>query len=167
MSENKGSCTLNIPYPPVKTSGRSKRYAALLSGAFGGQVSEMTAITLYLYQHFISTDEKLADTLSCIARVEMRHLDILGELISEYGALPRIGAQAGRGVRFWSGQYVSYETNPKVFLKKNIVAEEDAIYDYRRLIKQIDDENTMALLERIILDEEHHIKLFTELLQEL
>ncbi len=165
MGQN--DCMLNLPYPPVKTSCRNLRYAALLSEAYAGQMSEMTDITRYLFQHFVCCDEKIADTVKCIARVEMHHMEILGELIYQLGGCPKIGAQTGGGFCFWSGQYPNYETNPERFLKNNIAVERRAVAAYTSLIEQICDDDIRCILERIIKDEEHHIKLFCELLENL
>ena len=167
MDEHTHNCILDIPYPEVTVCGKNPRYAALLTEDYAGQTSELTAITTYLFQHFICTDEKISETLRCIAGVEMRHMGFLGELISKLGGCPRIGVQTGCNVRFWSGQYLCYDTNPRRFLKQNIAAERAAIADYRKRIDQICDRYVREVLERIILDEEHHIMLFMELYEGL
>lgn len=166
MNEYMKSCDLGIPYPPVKTEGKNLFYASLLTNDYAGIVSEMSAVSVYTYQHFVTVNRKIADTLKCIAIVEMRHMEFLGQLISSLGGNPRIAVQSGCNCSYWNAQYISYETNPKCYLKDNISGEKTAISNYRAHIKQINDKYVRTLLERIILDEEHHIKLFCAMLEE-
>ncbi len=156
------NCELNIAYPPVKTEGRNLRYAAILSQDFAGVVSEMTAITQYLYQHLIisSSNKELASALECIAVVEMHHLEMIGELITDLGGDPQFRVMGGKNRAYWSGRYPLYLQNPRRFLMENIKAEQQAIRTYRVNISQIDDMFVKKVLERIILDEENHIKIF-------
>lgn len=53
---------------------------------------------------------------------------------------------------------------PQKFLRQNITAEETAILNYERTVLALHTESVKTLLERIILDEELHIKIFKELL---
>lgn len=48
-------------------------------------------------------------------------------------------------------------------LLEDIKNEEEAIRQYRKTANLIDDENIIAILNRIILDEELHIKILTNL----
>lgn len=158
---------LDLPYPPVETCGKNPRYAMLLTTDYAGQNGELTAITTYLFQHFICSDEKIHEAMRAVAMVEMKHMGFLGELIHLYGGCPTMGMQNGGRTCFWSGNYVNYNTNPCSFLKSNIAQEQAAINTYRNRIAQINDEPVRALLERIIKDEEHHICIFENLLCEL
>ena len=54
--------------------------------------------------------------------------------------------------------------DPKKYLQQNIVGEETAILNYERTVLNLKTESVKLLLERIILDEELHIKIFKELL---
>ncbi len=166
MNEHMRSCELPIPYPPLKIDGKNLYYASLLTNDFAGAVSEMSAVTAYSFQHFVTYNQKISETIKCISLVEMRHLAFIGKLISSYGGNPRLAVQAGCKSTFWNAQYISYETNPKCYLKENIVNEKAAIASYNNRINQISDKAVQELLKRIILDEENHISLFTDLLEE-
>ncbi len=65
----------------------------------------MTAITQYLYQHFILDERRksLASTLECIAKVEMHHLEIVGELITKLGGNPLFWTKNRGASSCWSG----------------------------------------------------------------
>ena len=87
-------------------------------------------------------------------------MELLGEAIVALGGYPIIG-----GRTYWNGSYVNYTLDTKKFLRQNILAEENAILNYERTILNLSQDSLKQLLERIILDEELHIKLFKELLQ--
>jgi bacterioferritin len=166
MSDCLRRCELNIPYPPAKTGGKNLFYASLLTNDYAGTVSEMSAVSKYVFQHIVTANKKIADTLSCISIVEMRHLEYLGELIHNFGGNPRIAIQSGCNTAFWNAQYISYDTDPRSYLRENIANERAAIASYNTRINQINDIYVRKLLERIILDEENHIRLFHALLEE-
>lgn len=166
MNENIASCELDIPYPPLQTDGKNLYYASLLTNDYAGVVSEMSAVTGYMFQHLVTANKKISGTIKCISRVEMRHLGFIGELINLFGGNPRIAVQSGCKSTYWNAQYISYETNPKCFLKENIANEKAAIANYNIRTNQISDSSVQSILERIIQDEENHIRLFSALLEE-
>lgn len=159
-------CELNIPYPQVLTGGKNLFYASLLTNDYAGTVSEMSAVTQYIFQHIVTANRKIADTVKCISLVEMRHLEIISEIIHDFGGNPRFAVQYGCNAAFWSAQYIGYDTDPRSYLKENIANENAAIASYNTRISQINDIYVQKILERIILDEQNHIRLFSSLLQE-
>ena len=167
MNERSISQHLSIPYPPIKIESKNMYYASLLTSDFAGTISEMSAVSLYTYQQIITSNKKFSAVIREISRTEMHHMEILGELICLLGGNPRIAVQSGCNSIFWSAQYISYETNPNVFLKENVTAEMSAIANYKSRINQISDPFIQKILNRIILDEENHIKLFNGLIKEL
>lgn len=156
-------CRLDIPYPEAVTEGKNLRWAQLLSSDYAGQMGELTAITKYLYQNLILEERcpELASTLRCVAMVEMHHLELLGKLIVAFGGDPtyRVGS------RWWNGVYAASPTDPAFILRQNLNAERMAVMGYRRRLEQIGDPCARKVIERIILDEEHHAKLFEEMLK--
>jgi Mn-containing catalase len=159
-------CELNIPYPQAVTKGKNLYYASLLTNDYAGTVSEMSAVTKYVFQHMVTPNKKISDTVRCISIVEMKHLEIIGEIIHNFGGNPRFAVQYGCNAAFWSAQYVSYGTDPRSYLRENIAEERAAIASYGARINQINDIYVQKMLERIILDEENHIRIFTDLLEE-
>lgn len=160
-------CQLDIPYPEVMVEGRNSSYAAMLSYDLAGQVSELSAVTQYVYQHMITSNESVSEAVRCISMVEMHHYEMIGRLIYELGGNPKLAVNNGCGNYFWNAQYVDYTPYPRRFLKINIEAEQKAIDNYRKNIEQINDKYVRAILDRIIMDEKHHIDIFNGLLEEL
>ena len=149
-----------LPYVDVvvdKNLGDSK----VLMPSYAGASGEMTAIMTYTYQHFVA-DKELATILEGISLVEMHHFDMLGKAITKLGGYPVVG-----GRTYWNGSFVNYTLDPKRFLKQNIIAEETAILNYERTILNLSQDCLKMMIERIILDEEIHIKLFKDCLSAL
>jgi bacterioferritin len=106
-------CAYPAPYPEVRVAGPNPKYAQLLLEDYAGMVSEMTAVTQYSYHHFVLEDEnrEAADLLSCIALVEMHHLEILAETILLLGVDPRYRTiERNNAERYWDATFVFYGT---------------------------------------------------------
>lgn len=152
----------DLPYPEVEVEENVSE-AKLLMPSYGGAAGELTAVLTYMFQSYISLkDEKLRNTLEGIGITEMHHHELLGTTIFKLGGYPVMGARS-----YWNGSYVNYTLDAKKFLQQNILAEENAILNYERTILSLRTESIKLLLERIILDEEVHIKIFKDLLKEM
>ncbi len=158
------ACNLPLPYPEVCVAAPNINYAKLLSSAYAGDGGELSAVLQYTYGHLVTENaepSQLSAVLSCVSATEMRHLEILGELIVKLGGDPKFCDMQRRSC-FDAGK-VNYQSTPDKILRAAISGEKAAIAMYRELIRRIDDGCIREILRRIILDEEHHIKLFGEL----
>ena len=156
---------LDLPYPPIEVKEENPAYADLILLNYAGSVSEFSAITQYTY-HEIALKYKfkeVSETLEGISEVEMHHLQILGELIVKLGKDPGYWICKHKKTNFWTPKFLSYNINLKKVLTVDITSEKEAIAQYNRTKKQISDSNIVDIIDRIILDEEYHIKLLTEL----
>lgn len=156
------------PYPPVKVCSPNTRYAKAMLTNSGGINSEMSAISLYLYNSVVTKGDfqEISECFMQINMVEMHHLDIFSQLADLLGADPRLWSQQGRRMSYWSPGYNEYTTDIVQMLHNAINAELLAIEQYRQQICWITDHNITNMLQRIILDEEHHIAIFRVLLKE-
>ncbi len=152
------------PYPPIKVSRKNPYYANMLYPALRAQESEMTAITTYLYQHWILTDRfsDLGKTLMAISNVEMFHLNTIGQLITMLGGDPRL---ANNACECWNADAIDYCQEVHHILAANIVSEEGAAAFYQQTAKEIQDPCVSAVLKRLALDEILHAKIFREFLE--
>ncbi|MBQ9745680.1 MAG: manganese catalase family protein [Clostridia bacterium] len=157
-------CECASPYPELRVERQNAHYARLLSLAYAGQESELTTILSYIYGSKVCegrAPDTLADTLRCISKVEMRHLDMLGELITLLGGDPRFcGPDARVGI---NTAMLAYRKEPAQVIRGAIAGEEGAIRLYGDLIRNINDECVRAVLRRIVMDEELHLKIFREM----
>lgn len=155
----------NIPYPEIPKLYPNPRYCQRIYDSFAGKEGELTAITQYIYEHMYFQQEKgISTILQEIAIEEMKHLNILGKILVTLGGKP---IYQNSQKRIWSAQNLDYNTcDIKEAMKKNIKAEEKAILDYRKLLYYTKNPYLRKVYERIILDEETHLKIFRKILQE-
>ncbi|GHV58256.1 hypothetical protein FACS1894182_09680 [Bacteroidia bacterium] len=125
--------------------------------------SELNAIIQYVSQE--SMWEEIGEMMMGIAMVEMKHLDKLGDLIMGLGG--NIANQK------YETTFVEYGKSAKDAVKSGIKAEKATIAEYNKLIEKIkplpQNETTkfcLALLAKLIADEEFHVNLFENRLKE-
>lgn len=156
---------VDLPYPEPMIEKKDVYYANILFDDYSGVISEMTAINLYIYQHIIGEEayDKYAEIVGGIAMAEMKHLELLGETIKLLGLKPVFKGSCAVYNRPWNAQYVNYSSNIRDMIEEDIKSEKKAIENYKYHIYLIQDKYIRNLLERIILDERLHLKLFKEL----
>lgn len=162
----KALCTVAEPYPNWEIREPNLAYARLLSGPYAGQGGELSSILQYLYGKTVCKNRKpamLSDIFSYIAEVEMHHLEILGALIRDFGGAPRFQSERRNA---FSAVGLEYDTNPDKLLAAAWKEERNAAAVYRRLAGQIREESAVRVLERILMDEECHEKIFRELMSD-
>lgn len=137
----------------------------LLTEAYAGKESEMTALSQYFYQYILSTEynKEIAKVLEEISIVEMVHMEILGKAIARMGGNP-IYASSGR---FWNGSFVNYTKSLREMMYINIKGEKVAIDFYKKIIASLENISLIPAIEEIIKDEETHIVAFTTILEYL
>ena len=156
------------PYPQITALQNNPIYANEMLSNIGGETSEMSAISLYFYNHVVTQEHaEISGAFSQISRVEMRHLELFANAAFLLGADPRLWARRGRKLVYWSPKYNTYSQNLSRLLTKALYAEYMAVEKYTRQAKKIKDPALVALLERIIQDEKEHIRVFRELLLQL
>lgn len=165
-----GLC-LPQPYPTAKANAENERYARIIRNSFAGRESALTAMMTYLYQSicFSECADDLRETLAAIALCKMFHLRLLGELLVSLGSNSKyyfysMPPNANSGT--WWSSYPANITYAKILgdaLKADIEAEKASIDEHKSTIDYVDDEGIRALLKRIVMDEEYHLKIFTEL----
>jgi len=165
-SHKRGQYSDPSPYPEVKVLSPNLNYAEILMDDYAGVVSEFTAISQYLYHYFLfkQIDKELGELLENVSITEMHHMNILADTITKLGGNPLIRGSNSTHRNFWSGKFIYYGTNLCEQLKADIDAEYKAISEYQKHICYIADSQIQAILQRIILDEKVHIRLFNQAL---
>jgi bacterioferritin len=137
--------------------------ACLLQDDLASEVSELSAITQYLFHEYVLEPRyrDLAEALDCISRVEMHHYEILNQLIVMLGGVPRLQSCEKKPCVPWNASYVNYSTDPRAAVLADIEGERAAIRQYTAHIARIPDPNVKDNLSRIIQDEEHHIQILS------
>lgn len=159
----------SAPYPPIRVSGKNLDYAEAMLGNIGSCNSEMSAVSLYFYNSIV-TEGPFAEVSGCfhkISIVEMHHLEMYGRLAMLLGADPRLwSCQSGRRV-YWSPGCNRYPDHIDALLENAIQGENDAVRKYQAQTEWIQDVHITAVLNRIILDEKIHIRIFRQLLEQV
>ncbi len=152
---------LNLPYPEID-AGPDPYAVALLHEDYAGMMGEMTAANQYLYQYLLlrENDSAFAHAMECIARTERLHMELLGKAIVRLGGAPRFSTYN----TYWSANFINFIDDRQRMLDCNLSLEDAAICNYRFHIEMIPNSSVQRLLERIVLDEELHIRLFGEML---
>lgn len=151
-----------LPYPHLESVRPDPEYSAVVTGAFGGQGSEATAIAQYgLHRFFLDEYPELFTAYQYIAAVEIIHWRLLGKLIRALGLPPRLlSCETGA---FWNGSFPAFHCTLPEIIRSDIDGEKEAVAHYKRMTARIADENIQSLFRRIILDEERHIEILNEL----
>lgn len=169
--ENNGyQVNLNLPYPPVQAKSCCKEYARAMLSNIGSDNSEMGAVSLYFYDSVILNPQykSFAQCFHDISIVEMRHLNIFATLACQMGLDPRLWSLGNnQKCCYWTPAYNCYSQNVREVIENAIKREQEAIQQYVRQAETIQDTNIVQNLERIILDERHHIEIFRSMLIQL
>lgn len=151
----------DVPYPPVKAESCNPAYARVMLDNVGGTNSEMSAISLYVFNNLITEyNQDIAAVFHKVSVVEMHHLEIFGKLAFQLGEEPRMWTQHGCKKIYWSPSYNQYPRDFTALMRNVIDNEKAAISKYQHQISYIRDENIAENLRRIILDERLHVEIF-------
>ncbi len=118
---------------------------------------EIEAILIYMRNSFVTPQCGPSRTMEEIAKDEMRHAEILAEMIVDLGGTP---SMLHKELDFGKG-------GPKGYLNKLISLEKGAIAMYTGHIAAIPDEKIKKKLTHILHEEEEHLEEFQKKLMEL
>lgn len=148
------------PYPPIDCSIKNSKYARIMLNNMAGNRSEMSTISLYIYNQLITDEHKeIAQMFHKISIVEMRHLYIFGTLARQLGADPRLWTSCHNRTVYWSPGFNQYPKALPKLIEHSLQGERFAVEKYTKQLNVIKDETIINNLKRIILDEELHIKI--------
>ncbi len=144
--------------------------ARIISPAYASSKSELGAILLYTFQYFQFSYQKredIAKKLEEISIQEMTHMEWLGQMLIRLGVSPIFSKFPPLPLNFYNARTVPYVTNPILMIKTAIAGEQFAIKDYNNMIKLLDNKIVKTVLQEIVRQEEEHVIILTEILNEL
>ena len=153
---------VEMPYPELTGIARNTQNARLLSALFAGAHGELTACTQYVQHGMVlgNLGQAGAEVLQGVAVCEMRHLKLLGEMILRCGGRAAYCDWQRRTV--WNGRMVQYAREARRIWQADILGERAAIAAYRWTRERVNDLCIVEAIDRILLDEELHLRLFQE-----
>ena len=161
---------VQLPYPSIDNLEEDLRSARIISQAYCGIHGELDAILQYVYHSFYFRrlkDEETANTLISIAVCEMKHFEILGETMLKLGIDPIYSKRPPIRGDYYSTMALNYSRTPMKMLIDDITGEMVAVSEYEKIVDRLDNELVGAVIKRIILDEQLHIKVLKERLQQI
>lgn len=159
-----------MPFPVLDGIEKNERDLKIISPAYAGDESELTAILQYTYQAILLEEAGFleeAKTLKRISMDEMKHMQTLGRMIAKLGANPVFSYFPPYPIRFFTARSVSFSSSPKKMIAESIVGEEYAIDGYSRMIAKLSSEQVRAVIVRIRMDELAHLKELQEIASRL
>ena len=155
-----------LPYPEIKAERKNPKYAGEMLSNIGGSASEISAVSLYVYNSLILwQDKEAAAAFHKISIVEMHHLEIFATLARMLGAEPRLWAPRGNRMQYWSPVYNKYFIEREKAIKNAVEEERRTIEKYTRQARRITDAFVVENIERIIMDEQVHVEILNGLLR--
>lgn len=161
----KKTIKLDLPYPSIEHLEEDYKSARIISSAYAGMHSELGAVLQYVYHAFYfekAGDEQTADILDGIAIAEMRHLEILGATLLKLGADPVFTACPPFKNNFYNTSKIAYSKTRQKMLLDDLSGEIYASENYGKMLEELTNEQVAAIIARIKLDEELHIKVLKE-----
>lgn len=162
------NCILPLPYPEINVERKNRKNATILLQLLYGANGELSTVADYTYQSVILKDmyPKMSDVLDCVSITELNHFKILASAVFMLGAPRYSHDKNNTSYRFKNKYaYVNDNSDPQELLKENIFNEKKSISLYKHAYKEINDKYVKAIINRIIIDEEHHIDLFSSLVK--
>ncbi len=148
-----------IPYPVLSDVIPDYKFGRLVQDSYAGNKSELTTILTYVFQDLTNRDkEEVAMFLGIIAKQEMKHLQLLGEILVRLGLQPYY--RSTYGMKWCSDNVRAEYSCLEEMLSFNIKSEKEAIKGYHSLIDKCENDSIKAVLARIIMDEECHVQIF-------
>ena len=97
-----------ITYPKLQNVLKNPVYAQKLYNDFSGNLSELSTILQYTYEH-INNDlgNTISNIILSISIVEMKHLNMIGKLIQMLGLPPYY---IDGSLKPWDIDYIKYDT---------------------------------------------------------
>lgn len=154
---------VNKPYPKIENATPDAYTVSILKNLAFSRIGEINGILQYIYQSVVArnVDDEISSIFEEIGIVEMMHLDLLMNAIIDFGGNPRY-EDANRMP--YTTNYINYSNKLKDMLNNNILAEQNAIENYKLAISKVKNESLKHLLERLIEDEELHLNIFKRIL---
>ncbi len=161
--------SVDLPYPSTDGLRPDAESVKILSPAYADRGSELTAILQYVYHSIVFAGlnrKQYARMMVEIAIAEMHHLDLLGGMLYNLGALPVFTSCPPRLFDFYSAAAVSFSCVPQKMLMDDIRGETEAIRGYEAMLCRLKNERVAAVIERILLDEKLHLETLKGMLRE-
>lgn len=161
--------TTGKAYPDLSALKPDIGLAKALYEDYAGQIGEISASMIYLYQNLKLTtqdEKKAAAVMHGIYLVELSHLQRLGEMINRLGADANF-AVPGVEKRFWRADMIPYPKTLKAMVGRDLSFEKKTVQSYENTLHRVKEPTVRKTLELILEDERLHVKALEQLEKEI
>ena len=142
----------------------NKYYADLLQDAYAGKHGESKMFLQFLYFSYVlcNFDKEFADCFCLIAKEDIEHHNLLGEIIVKLGGDPLYVSSKNIAMSFAEIEALK---SLKQIINLGIELKEKTIIDYKILLAKIAEKEIKNILEILISDEQKHKEMLENLLK--
>lgn len=161
MAEYNLNCSLPFEYPEIVATELNRYDKQMLYNLLA---NKLCSVNEYITQSIILAPDypHLADIMDCIAVSESKHFKLLGKLLFLSGGKWDVRTLTGSCRRMHRASFTSLP-DPLAMINESIERERAFISDTKLVLSQIHNSIMADLLKRILLDEEHHIGILSEI----
>ncbi len=146
----------------LESVGEDVKTLRIVTKAYAGREGELTSVLQYVYQSIVlgqREERELSLLLQHIAAEEMRHLQIIGSLITRLGAPPVFTACPPYPVGYYSASCVNYARETEEILRSDIAAEENSVRAYAAMLEEMENPAAAAVILAVMKEEQEHLRL--------
>ena len=146
----------------LESVGEDTKTLRIVTKAYAGREGELTSVLRYVYQSVVlgqRGETELSHLLQRIAADEMRHLQIIGSLITRLGAPPIFAACPPYPVGFYSASCVNYARETEEMLAADIAAEENSVKTYAAMLETMENPAAAEVILAVMEEEREHLTL--------
>lgn len=146
----------------LESVGEDIKTLRIVTRAYAGREGELTSVLQYVFQSVVLSqrgETELASLLQQIAADEMRHLQIVGSLITRLGAPPVFTANPPYPVGYYSASCVNYARGTEEMLAADLAAEENSVKAYASMLEEMENPAAAEVVLAIMREEREHLRL--------
>lgn len=144
------------------TEGITENYsvARIILPAYAGDHSELQSVLQCVYHGFYYLSNganELAELADRIFAAEIRHLDLLGEILLKLGVDPVFAMRRDYRTEYFSTETICYSKTPQKMLLDDIACKMLMVKRYKAMTERLTDGKTRGAVESILKDEQEHL----------
>ena len=146
----------------LESVGKDTKTLRIVTKAYAGREGELTSVLQYVYQSIVvgqRGERELSLLLERIAADEMRHLQIIGSLITRLGAPPLFAVCPPYPVGYYSASCVNYAKGTEEMLDIDLAAEENSVKTYANMLQEMENPAVAEVILSVLKEEREHLTL--------
>ncbi len=146
----------------LQSVGEDMKTLRIVTKSYAGREGELTSVLQYVYQSIVLNqrgENELSLLLQRLASDEMRHLQIIGSLITHLGAPPMFTVCPPYPVGYYSASCVNYTKDTVEMIAADVAAEENSVNSYAAMIEEMENPAAADVILAVLKEEKEHLDL--------